>query len=181
MVHSAGAVLYRQEAGARRYILVQEYNGDIGFPKGHIEPGETEKQAALREIWEEAGVHATLVGSKRFQVEYTLHNGSRKRVAYFIACCTEPVRQTGEVRRVFCLPYGQALARLSHPAHKAILEEAHRCLNAQGDAEPQSGGGKRPSPGGQAVSRGRLPVRGNRASLQTGREERRAALTEVPH
>lgn len=143
MVHSAGAVLYRQEAGARRYILVQEYNGDTGFPKGHVEPGETEKQAALREIWEEVGVHATLVGPKRFQVEYTLHNGSRKRVAYFIACCTEPIRQTGEVRRALCLPYGQALAQLSHPAHKAILEEANRYLNTQEASRPQ------PRPGGR--------------------------------
>ncbi len=134
MVHSAGAVLYRQEAGARRYILVQEYNGDTGFPKGHIEQGETEEQTALREIWEETGVHATLVGPKRFQVEYTLHNGSRKQVAYFIASCTEEIRQTGEVRRALSLPYEQALARLTYPSYKAILEEAHRYLDAHAAA-----------------------------------------------
>ncbi len=151
MVHSAGAVLYRQEAGARRYILVQEYNGDTGFPKGHIEQGETEKQAALREIWEETGVHATLVGPKRFQVEYTLHNGSRKRVAYFIASCTEEIRQTGEVRRALCLPYEQALARLTYPRYKAILEEAHRYLDAQeeGHTPARRSGRKQPTPEGR--------------------------------
>ncbi|MCC8063481.1 MAG: NUDIX domain-containing protein [Clostridiales bacterium] len=149
MIHSAGAVLYRQEAGARRYILVQEYNGDTGFPKGHVEPGETEEQTALREIWEETGVHATLAGPKRFQVEYTLHNGSRKQVTYFIASCTEAIRQTGEVRRALCLPYGQALARLTHPSHRTILEEAHRYLDAQeaAHAPARRSGRKGPAPG----------------------------------
>ncbi len=135
MEHSAGAVVYRQEAGTRQYILVQEYNGDTGFPKGHVEQGETEEQAALREIWEEAGVHATLIGPKRFHVEYTLHNGSRKQVTYFIACCSEAVRQTGEVRRAFCLPYRQALVRLTYPSYRAILQEAHRYLEAGDGAQ----------------------------------------------
>ena len=54
--HSSGAVLYTEEQGEIRYILVQERNGNWGFPKGHIEAGESRRQTALREIREETGL-----------------------------------------------------------------------------------------------------------------------------
>ena len=41
--HSSGAVLYTEEQGEIRYILVQERNGNWGFPKGHIEAGESRR------------------------------------------------------------------------------------------------------------------------------------------
>ena len=54
--HSAGAVVYTVKDGVRHFALVVEKNGDCGLPKGHLEKGETERQAALREIREELGV-----------------------------------------------------------------------------------------------------------------------------
>ena len=54
------------------------------FPKGHIDQGETERQAAVREIEEEAGVKATLEGEPVY-IEYTMDNGIVKRVALFLA------------------------------------------------------------------------------------------------
>ena len=33
------------------YVIVQEIEGNHGFPKGHVEGDETEIQTALREIW----------------------------------------------------------------------------------------------------------------------------------
>ena len=48
MERSCGAVLYRLTDGAPQYVLV--LGGDWGFPKGHMEAGETELETALREL-----------------------------------------------------------------------------------------------------------------------------------
>ena len=56
--YAAGAILYTIDNGVVKFILVEESDGHIGFPKGHIENGETDEVCALREIWEETGIHA---------------------------------------------------------------------------------------------------------------------------
>lgn len=43
--------------------LHDKYNIWIG-PGGHIDPGEDANEAVLREVWEEVGIKATLVGPK---------------------------------------------------------------------------------------------------------------------
>ncbi|MBR3494479.1 MAG: NUDIX domain-containing protein [Clostridia bacterium] len=84
---SAGAVLVTRQDGRRYYVLVEEcVNSALGLPKGHQEPGETLAEAALREIWEEAGVRARLVpGAPVQETEYDLSGGVRKHVTYFVA------------------------------------------------------------------------------------------------
>lgn len=53
---SAGGVVVFKENDAVLFLLVfSGRNRQWGFPKGHIEPGESEGEAALREIQEEAG------------------------------------------------------------------------------------------------------------------------------
>lgn len=39
-----------------KYLLVREKNGFWGFPKGHMERGETEQETAGREIKEETAL-----------------------------------------------------------------------------------------------------------------------------
>jgi 8-oxo-dGTP pyrophosphatase MutT (NUDIX family) len=58
---AAGIVLFREEGGARRYLLVRSAltrRPIWEFPKGGVEAGETDAQAAERELQEEAGVRA---------------------------------------------------------------------------------------------------------------------------
>ena len=55
---SAGAILYKKTNNAFLFLLVySRRNGEWGFPKGHIEKGETELEAAKREILEETGIN----------------------------------------------------------------------------------------------------------------------------
>lgn len=41
---------------AGRIAVVGQINGSLSLPKGHVEPGETELEAAVREISEEVGL-----------------------------------------------------------------------------------------------------------------------------
>ncbi len=54
---SAGAVLFRVlQNDVRQFLLLQYRAGHWEFPRGHMEAGETEHDAALREIREETGL-----------------------------------------------------------------------------------------------------------------------------
>lgn len=129
MERSCGAVLYRMEEGEPRYVLVQ--GGGWGFPKGHMEAGETELETALREVKEETGVEAQVDPSFRETEEYLLpESGVRKQVVYFLAFCPpeqEP-RAQNEIRRLTCVPYESAVRRLRFPGQRAVLALAHRRL-----------------------------------------------------
>ncbi|WDZ81977.1 NUDIX domain-containing protein (plasmid) [Ensifer adhaerens] len=58
-VRQAGAICYRRARGADGYdvlLISGKSSGRWGIPKGHVETGETSKDAAAREAFEEAGV-----------------------------------------------------------------------------------------------------------------------------
>ena len=53
---SAGAIVFRNDT-----VLMIRVGSRWSFPKGHLEPGETAKQAAVRETREETGISAELL------------------------------------------------------------------------------------------------------------------------
>jgi len=54
---SAGAVIFKKEGPDILFLIIYSMRNRIwGFPKGHLEKGETEKEAAVREIKEETGL-----------------------------------------------------------------------------------------------------------------------------
>jgi len=68
--HSAGGVIY--EDGNVLLIQMKNLKGEKiwTFPKGHLEPGETPEQAALREVAEETGWDCEIV-SDLYKAEYS--------------------------------------------------------------------------------------------------------------
>lgn len=70
---SAGIILYRKKNDVIEYLLL---NGDAigwGFPKGHIDDGESHKQTAKRETYEETGLKVS-----------KLESGFKQEVKYFL-------------------------------------------------------------------------------------------------
>lgn len=62
---SAGGVVIHRNGKGLRYLVIRDSYGNWGFPKGHVERGETIEDAARREVAEETGlanvrVHAAL-------------------------------------------------------------------------------------------------------------------------
>jgi 8-oxo-dGTP pyrophosphatase MutT (NUDIX family) len=58
----ACAVAYRRVRGRVEFCLITTSQGRWNFPKGIVDPGETHDQAALKEAFEEAGLHGRIVG-----------------------------------------------------------------------------------------------------------------------
>ena len=84
---SCGAVVFTRERGQLKFALVQQLGGFYGFPKGHVECGESEQETALREIYEELHLRPTLIDGFRTVDEHPIPNkpGVIKQVVYFLA------------------------------------------------------------------------------------------------
>ena len=129
---SCGAVVYTRAEGTLKYVLVQSLEGFWGFPKGHMEKGETEEQTALREIYEEARLSVNILDGFRTADEHTIPSkpGVIKQIVYFCAEYDhqEPVPQNSELSAVALATYEEALEMFQFESSKRILREAHDFL-----------------------------------------------------
>ncbi|MHB8361883.1 MAG: NUDIX domain-containing protein, partial [Thermoplasmataceae archaeon] len=67
---SAGIIVFKRMKNLE-FLFLKRMEGFLDLPKGHIEKGETEKEAALRETKEETGLSVEIIdGFKEIQ-EYT--------------------------------------------------------------------------------------------------------------
>ena len=70
---SAGVLVYRIPPRKKvPEFLLLDYGRFWDYPKGHVEKGEDDKTAALRELTEETGIE-----------EVELHDGFRHEITYF--------------------------------------------------------------------------------------------------
>ena len=129
---SAGAVVfYRHPENLRIEFLLLRSNF-WGFPKGHIELGEDEQTAALREIREESALKVILLGGFRKVDEYTFWRRDqlvRKQAIYFLARSpNQNTRLSHEHDDMIWLPYETALAKLDYEGGRKILRRANEFL-----------------------------------------------------
>jgi len=115
---AAGAVVFRRtERGVRLLVLRAYRNWD--FPKGLVEPGESELEAAKREVAEETGLEAL---EFPFGEEYceTLPYALGKVARYYLAETDEPAIE---------LPVSPELGRPEHHEWRWVsFEEAEELL-----------------------------------------------------
>ena len=130
---SCGAVLFTRKNGEIKYVIIRSLGGDYGFPKGHVEPRETERSTTLREIQEEVGVCPAMVDGFRMETSYSLPNKPNitKQVVYFLAEYeNQQLRpQPEEVKSIRLLRFQDALEILPFADSRRILSEAHGFLS----------------------------------------------------
>lgn len=110
MERSAGAVIRNPEG---KYLLIRGRSGFWGIPKGHVEPGERDEDAAQREAFEEAGIRIRILDVPCERIVYAMSGGGRKQATYFLAETEGEVRANEEVREFAWLSRDEAMRTLS--------------------------------------------------------------------
>ncbi len=127
-VAQAGGIAFRGSGRGLTILLVtsKKQPGCWIFPKGHIEPGETDADAGVRETLEEAGVTGDLLGPVGAPLEYDW-DGRCYRVQYFLIRATSESPAT-DGRTIAWVPFDEALARLSFDDTRRLLREARAAM-----------------------------------------------------
>lgn len=135
---SCGAVVFSQFSGAWHVLLIRHEHGrHTSFPKGHVEAGETERQTAEREIFEETGVRVRVDTGFRAENRYMARPDVEKLVVFFIAVAGEqtPVAQQGEVAVAEWVDADEAPGRLTYEQDRRIFRRAQKYLLSEADTE----------------------------------------------
>lgn len=131
---SCGAVIFTKVDGERRYLLIKNRSLHAGFPKGHVEFGETEMETVRREILEETGLTVDVIEGFRRLYDYKVRFFINKTAVYFLAYFADQtiVPQEGEVLDYWIVPLKEALDYLGFEQDRKILREADEYLNSLG-------------------------------------------------
>lgn len=128
---SCGAVVFRQENSKIKYLLIRnKRSAHWGFPKGHIEPGETDEETAVREVLEETGLHIEILPGFVRKSNYTIQGKIEKSVSIFLASTadTRYKLQVEEIEECGWFDFDDALKTLNYENDKLILNEAKAFL-----------------------------------------------------
>ena len=123
-VRQAGAVVFRADEASVRLLLVRSRKnpGIWVFPKGHIDPGESGEETALRETEEEAGVTSELIGRVGETLSFQ-SGGEWVAVDYFLTRRLSE-RASPEGRQKIWVPPGEAIERLSFDNARDLVRAA---------------------------------------------------------
>ena len=131
---SAGGVVVRGEQALVIVPTRRAADGSrvLGLPKGHIDPGETELQAAVREVREETGVEVELV-QELGEVRYWYSRSGRavpKTVIFYLFryLSGDPADHDAEVEDARWLALAEAQQALTYSGEREMLARAREAL-----------------------------------------------------
>lgn len=119
---SAGCIIIENE----KILLVKQTSGNWGFPKGHLEKGESETEAAIRETKEETNLDVTILDeNKRYSIEYDTNKGAHKEAVYFLAKknSNNITRQESEITEIRWFNFKEAIETISFENAKELLRK----------------------------------------------------------
>jgi ADP-ribose pyrophosphatase YjhB (NUDIX family) len=126
----AGGVVYRRVKKAPRYLLVQAKNKSKEWvlPKGHVEPGESLRETASREVYEESGVWGAFEEGVDPIPAAWKAKGEDVEVQFHVMRMLDEDGRPREGRERKWLPLDDACKEL-HDESKAVLRAADEALN----------------------------------------------------
>lgn len=131
---AGGLVLDRTGPDARGALIGRlDRRGRLlwSLPKGHVEPGETEPQTAVREVWEETGILGAVVGKLGVIDFWFVADGRRvhKTVHHFLLLAVDPENglelsdEDLEVSEVAWVPVAELASKLAYADERRLLEK----------------------------------------------------------
>ena len=131
-VLAAGGVVWRRDgAGRIEVVLVHRPRyDDWSLPKGKLDPGETDEQAAVREVEEETCVVAA-IGPELPTTTYLDRSGKHKRVRYWaMTVISGAPAAANEVDRAEWVLLEEAGDRVSYQRDLSVLDALPGALGA---------------------------------------------------
>lgn len=118
---SCGAVVFDGD----KILVIQQAAGHWGFPKGHVEEGETEVETAIREIKEETNVDVEINEKFRYVEKYFPKEDVEKDVVFFVAqkIGGENIAQEEEVQNIVWVSCEEAMELLTFESSKNVLKK----------------------------------------------------------
>jgi 8-oxo-dGTP pyrophosphatase MutT (NUDIX family) len=132
VVRAAGGVVWRRTgSGILEVVLVHRPRyDDWSLPKGKVDPGESDEQAARREVKEETSIDAR-IGAELPSTTYLDRSGKHKRVRYWaMTAASGDALGANEVDEATWVPFDEARARLSYPHDVAVLDALAEALSS---------------------------------------------------
>jgi 8-oxo-dGTP diphosphatase len=123
LVRAAGGLLWRAgKRGPELAVVHRPKRDDWSLPKGKLEDGEGFREAALREVEEETGIEARVVGYAGFTA-YAVKGRPKVVLFWHMEPRGKPgrFRPNDEVDRLAWLPRAEALARLDHASERRLV------------------------------------------------------------
>jgi 8-oxo-dGTP diphosphatase len=123
-IRAAGGVVWRDGPNGVEVLLVHrpQYD-DWTLPKGKLDAGETDEEAAVREVEEETGLRCRL-GRELVRTDYVDGKGRPKTVRYWEMVAEAGAFEPGdEVDEIEWLPVDEAMGRLSYERDLPVLVE----------------------------------------------------------
>jgi bis(5'-nucleosidyl)-tetraphosphatase len=132
---SSGAVIFsnNKELNKSEFLLLHYASGHWDFPKGNIEDGEDEVQAAYREIFEETGIqNVHFVEGFRKKIQYYYRRGDiliQKEAIFYLAITnTKEITLSNEHIGYAWKDYMEAMNQLTYKSAKDLLKEVKMFL-----------------------------------------------------
>jgi len=126
VIRAAGAVLHRD--GLVAVVHRPQYD-DWTLPKGKLDPGEDDRQAAVREVEEETG-HTGSIERDLGTIGYDVEAGP-KTVRYYLMAADDGGRPLAhDVDEVRWLGIDEAVATVTYDRDREVLERARPLLLA---------------------------------------------------
>lgn len=134
---AAGFVIYLLDDGEPLYLLLRSSSdGYWGLPKGKLDSGESDLQAARRELLEETGiVEFEKLGGFELDIAYQFTRGREeyhKTVRYFVArVSSRDTTISGEHSEYGWFPIEDARRLIVFDNLRRVLDAAHSLILAQ--------------------------------------------------
>ena len=125
---SAGGMVYRKDDDGYYFVLILDAYDKWTFPKGHVDKGEKEEEAAIREIKEETGLKNLTIGDYLGDTEVKVHKPNekpfRKLIKYYLVETSDTeikIPDTNELQDVKWYTAKEALDILGYDNAKDIF------------------------------------------------------------
>jgi 8-oxo-dGTP pyrophosphatase MutT (NUDIX family) len=124
LVLAAGGVVWRRSDGRIEVVMVHRPRyDDWTFPKGKLDVGETDEEAAIREVREEASLTVRL-GQELPSTTYLDKSGKHKRVRYWAMTVADSGEPSGanEVDEARWVDLDEARSLLTYPRDIELVD-----------------------------------------------------------